>query len=326
MKYTKIKGLDKPVSKLIMGTAWFNVEYEEEIFKMLDLYVERGGTVIDTGRFYGANYKGQHACESERILKKWFDSRNNRDKLVIMDKACHPIITPDGAHHPQYWRVKPDIITDDLHYSLWHTGCDHFDIYLMHRDDPSVPVADIMDRLEQHRKEGLITTYGVSNWEKDRVEEAVAYCKEKGYHGLSVNNPSYSLAHVAKTRWPGCVYADDEYALWHKDADVKLFSWAAQGHGFFADIYDETAPQDIKDAFFTEENFERLNRAKILGEEKGVPSINIALAYVLSQDIDACAIIGSRDRKEFDSCLDALKIELTEQEIQYLCLKAESYK
>ena len=55
MEYIKIKGLDKPVSRLIMGTAWFNVEYEEEIFKMLDLYVEQGGTVIDTGRFYGAN-------------------------------------------------------------------------------------------------------------------------------------------------------------------------------------------------------------------------------------------------------------------------------
>lgn len=164
MEYINIKGLDKPISKLIMGTAWFNPAFEEEIFTMLDQYVAAGGTVIDTGRFYGANKDEEHACESERVLKKWFDSRNNRDQLVIMDKACHPIITPEGCHHPEYWRVKPDIITDDLHYSLLHTGCDHFDIYLLHRDDPSVPVNEIMDRLEQHRQEGLITTYGVSNW------------------------------------------------------------------------------------------------------------------------------------------------------------------
>lgn len=95
MEYIKIKGLNKPVSKLIMGTAWFNVEYEEEIFKMLDLYVEKGGTVIDTGKFYGAHYQGDHACESERILKKWLDTTGKRDQLVIMDKACHPIITPN---------------------------------------------------------------------------------------------------------------------------------------------------------------------------------------------------------------------------------------
>lgn len=95
---------------------------------------------------------------------------------------------------------------------------------------------------------------------------------------------------------------------------------------FFADIYDENAPQDIKDAFFTDENFERLNRAKILGKEKGVPSINIALAYVLNQEFDTCAIIGSRDRKEFDSCLEASKIKLTKKELDYLCLKSDSYK
>lgn len=326
MEYLRIKGLNKPVSKLIMGTAWFNPAFKDEIFKMLDLYVEKGGTVIDTGRFYGANKDGDHACESERILKEWFDSRDNRDQLIIMDKACHPIITPDGKHHPDYWRVKPDVITDDIHYSLLHTGCDHFDIYLMHRDDPTVPVADIMDRLELHRKEGLITVYGVSNWERNRVEEAEAYCKKMGYEGFCVNNPSYSLAHVMKTRWPGCVYADDAYAAWHKDKNITLFSWAAQGHGFFADIYGENAAQDIKDAFFSEENFERLNRAKILGKEKGVDSINIALAYVLDQDFDVAAIIGSRDRKEFDSCLSSLDIKLTPDEIAYLCLKKDSYK
>lgn len=36
---------------------------------MLDQYVAAGGTVIDTGRFYGANKDGEHACESERVLK-----------------------------------------------------------------------------------------------------------------------------------------------------------------------------------------------------------------------------------------------------------------
>lgn len=320
MEYIHVKGVDKPISKLIMGTAWFNTAYEDEIFAMLDLYVANGGNVIDTGKFYGANYQGDHACEAERILKKWFDARQNRDQLVIMDKACHPIITPDGRHHPEYWRVKPDIITDDLHYSLYHTGCDHFDIYLMHRDDPTVPVEAIMDRLEQHRKEGLIKAYGVSNWEQDRVAQAEAYCQKMGYQGLSVNNPSYSLAKVMKTRWPGCVYADDAYAKWHEGKDITLFSWAAQAHGFFAGIYDDNAPQDIKDAFFSEENFERLKRCQELGTEKGVDAINIALAYVLNQSFPVAAIIGSRSRKEFDSCLAASQIQLTEAEIKYLNL------
>ncbi len=321
MEYMKVKGVDKKVSKLVMGTAWFDPEFKDEIFEMLDLYVEKGGNVIDTGRFYG---RGAGIANVERILKEWMDARQNREQLVFIDKCCHPIITPDGKHHPEYWRVKPDIITDDLHYSLYHTGLDYFDIYLLHRDDPSVPVACIMDRLEQHRKEGLIKAYGVSNWELDRVKEAEAYCQAKGYQGLSVNNPSYSLAKVMKTRWPGCVYADDNYAKWHEGTGVSLFSWAAQAHGFFADIYDENAPQDIKDAFFSEENFERLRRCKELGKQKGVDSINIALAYVFNQTFPVAAVIGSRSRVEFASCLMASEIKLTPKEVAYLNLTSNT--
>lgn len=318
MEYLKVKGIEKPVSKLIMGTAWFDPSFEDEIFQMMDTYVEAGGTVIDTGRFYGI-------ARSEKILKNWLDARNNRKDLVIVDKCCHPIITPDGGHHPEYWRVKPDLITDDLHYSLYHTGCDFFDLYLLHRDDPQIPVADIVDRLEAHRNEGLIGAYGFSNWELDRVQEAVDYCEKKGYQGISVNNPSYSLAKVRKTRWPGCVYADDTYAQWHEGKDVTLFSWASQAHGFFADIYkrDGSAPKDIQEAFFYDDNFERLRRAQELGAEKGVDSINIALAYVLSQPFPVGAIIGSRSRKEFESCVKTLDVKLSPAERDYLCLKSD---
>ena len=318
MEYVNVKGLTKPVSRLVMGTAWFSPEFKDEIFKMLDLYVENGGNVIDTGRFYGNG-------RSEMILKEWFDARDNRDDLIIVDKCCHPLISLDGVHYPTYWRVKPDLITDDLHYSLMQTGCDSFDLYLMHRDDPSIPVGEIMDRLEAHRVEGLIKAYGVSNWEIDRVAAAVAYCAEKGYQGLSVNNPSYSLAKVATPRWPGCVYADDTYAQWHQDQDITLISWASQAHGFFADIYprDGSAPQDIQAAFFTDDNFEKLNRCKILGAEKGVDPINIALAYVLCQPFDTAAIIGSRSRTEFDSCIQTLNIKLTPAEVAYLSLNGD---
>ncbi|MNO99614.1 General stress protein 69 [compost metagenome] len=318
MEYIKVKGIEKPVSKLVMGTAWFAPDFEDEIFKMLDVYVEQGGNVIDIGRFYGI-------ARSEKIVKKWLEARNNRKDLIIIDKCCHPIITPDGVHHPEYWRVKPDLITDDLHYSLLHTGCDYFDLYLLHRDDPKVPVSEIIDRLESHREEGLIGAYGVSNWELPRVQEAMEYCESKGYQGLSVNNPSYSLAKVRVTRWPGCVYADDAYAKWHQGKDITLFSWAAQAHGFFADVYprDGSAPQDIQAAFFYDDNFERLKRAQEIANEKGVDSINIALAYVLSQPFDVATIIGSRSRKEFDSCIQTLDIKLTSAELAYLNLETD---
>jgi aryl-alcohol dehydrogenase-like predicted oxidoreductase len=83
MEYIVIKGVEKPVSRICMGTAWFNPKLEDEIFKLLDTYIENGGNCIDTGRFYGG-------ATAETILKKYFDSRRNRDQLILVDKCCTP--------------------------------------------------------------------------------------------------------------------------------------------------------------------------------------------------------------------------------------------
>lgn len=322
MEYIHVNGIEKPFSKLVMGTAWFHPDQEDVIDEMMDAYIQAGGNVIDCGRYYGVG-----AC-AEKLLKRWLDRSGYRDKVIIIDKACHPIITPDEEHHPQYWRVKPDLITEDLYYGLFHTGCDYFDLYELHRDDPSVPVGEIMDRLEEHRKQGLIHAYGLSNWELPRVEEAMEYCKKKGYQGVSVNNPSFSLAKVPHPRRPGTVHMDEDQVVWHeKHPEVALLSWASQAAGFFVEgLYEskETTPQWIQDVYFSETNFERMKRAKELAAQKGVESVNIALAYVLCRDFPVAAVIGSRNKKELDSCIRALDIKLTKNEIDYLCCKRDT--
>lgn len=319
MEYLKIKGLAKPISKLIMGTAWFTPESENFIDTMLDIYINAGGNTLDTGRFYG---RGQ----SEGLLYRWLQRCGRRDDVYLIDKCGHPFVDRSGKHYPARWRVSEELITEDLNYSLSNVGVDYFDLYLMHRDDPKLPVSILMDRLELHHREGLIKAYGVSNWRIPRIQEAMDYCEKMGYFGLSVNSPSYSLATVKVSRWPGCVYGDDSYAQWHKDYNLPMLSWGAQGAGFFADIYrtDGSAPLDIQEAYLTEVNFEKLRRAQKIAAEKGVESINVALAYILCQDLPLAAIIGSQNENELLSTLNALDINLTPGEIEYLSLKTNT--
>ena len=67
-----------------------------------------------------------------------------------------------------------------------------------------------------------------------------------------------------------------------------------------------------------------MKRAKELAAQKGVESVNIALAYVLCRDFPVAAVIGSRNKKELDSCIRALDIKLTKNEIDYLCCKRDT--
>lgn len=313
-----VKGLDQPVSELWLGTSWFAPEYEDVIYPLLEQYIALGGNVLDTGLFYNGG-------KAEQIIAKWLKDEGLREKIMMTNKACHHFVDSNNIHHPEIKRVKPKFITQDLESSLKHLDVSYIDIYLLHRDDPEEPVSGLMDRLEEHHKEGKIKAYGVSNWSLLRVQKAIDYCMQMGYQGLSINNPSYSLATVKKPRWVGTVYADQNYAEWHKDKDILLASWASQAAGFFADIYkqDGSAPQDIVDAYFSDENFEKLKRCKRLAFEKGVDPINIALAFVLNQGFSVAPIVGPRNVKELMSVANVLDIKLSSEDVDYLALKTE---
>jgi aryl-alcohol dehydrogenase-like predicted oxidoreductase len=75
--------------------------------------------------------------------------------------------------------------------------------------------------------------------------------------------------------------------------------------------------------YYNNENFERLNRAQLLGREKGSSAIQISLAYVMQQPFPIFPIIGPRNLDELDSSLGAVDVELTEKEMQWLNLEIE---
>lgn len=318
-KSVKIKGLDAPVSQLIIGTAWFDPEQQDSIEQLLDAYVEAGGNMLDTGRFYNGS-------KAEDVIIEWLDKRNLRDKLLFTSKACHHYVNENNEHFPEINRVKPEYITEDLNFSLQHLGIDHFDVFMMHRDNHKVPVGPLIDTLEMHHKEGKIRAYGLSNWNLARVKEAIEYANSKGYQGISTVSPSYSLATVGKSRWEGAEYVGDDYALAFKGTDVTILTWGSQGGGFFTETWTrENAPDGYVECYFNKENEEKLKRAKELAEKYNAVPVNIALAYVLCQGLPIAAIIGPRNKEQFMSTLKVLDIKLTPSEIEYLSLRSDKY-
>ena len=302
-----------------MGTGWFTTPQQDAIFALLDDYFAAGGNVIDTGRFYSGG-------DTEGVVTRWLESRkmaSKRDEFLIINKACHHYVDENNVHYPEQSRVKPEFITEDLEYSLDNMKQKYFDIYLMHRDNPEQPVEGLIDRLERHRREGKIKVYGVSNWSIPRIEAAMAYAEKAGYQGISVNNPSYSLATVKRPRWVGCVYADDAYVEWHADKGVSLIAWAPQASGFFARAFGDNPPPDIERTYFNEENFEKLRRCEILARGKNVTPTNIALAYVLRQPVQMFASIGPRNNKELAEAIEASGIRLSPGEVDWLSLRVD---
>ena len=320
MKDVFIQGVDQGCSPIVLGTSLFTPQRKDAVFKILDKYVELGGNTIDSSRIYSGG-------NSEIVLSMWLKARRNRKNLIIINKGGHHWVDDKGVHYPERSRVRPEMITQDLMASLKTMEVDFFDIYLIHRDDPEVPVGELLDALEGYKNAGYIKAYGVSNWSTQRIEKANQYATDKGYSGIVVNSPSLSLAQINEPRWIGCTYADNEYIKWHEKSQIPVLSWASQGSGFFSgiSITKDILKPDLARVYYNDANVERYNRAHQLAKQKGeqFTATNIALAYVLNQQFPICAVIGPKKVEELVASFHTIDVQLSSEERLWLNLQLD---
>jgi predicted dehydrogenase/aryl-alcohol dehydrogenase-like predicted oxidoreductase len=304
MKYGRIGGIDKPISRLVMGCD--NQQAMPHAAVMFDHFFERGGNTFDTAYIYSRGMQ-------EKLLGRWIRNRGVRDDVVIIGK---------GAHTPF---CNPEDLTKQLHESLERLQVDHVDMYLLHRDNPEIPVGEFVDVLNEHQQSGRIKVFGGSNWSIPRLQAANDYAAAKGLRGFGVVSNQFSLSRMICVPWEGCLTATDaESRAWFEKTQTPLLAWSSQGRGFFipgAAAPDKTDNAELVRLWYAEDNFRRLERVNDLATRRGVLPINIALAYVLHQPFPTFPLIGPRTLAELRSSLAALDIELTGQEARWLNLE-----
>jgi predicted dehydrogenase/aryl-alcohol dehydrogenase-like predicted oxidoreductase len=304
MKCQRIAGLEKNVSRLVMGCD--NQPNLPHAAVMFDDFFERGGNAFDTAWVYGG---GSH----ERLLGQWIKARGVRDQVVLIVK---------GGHTPH---CNPHAVSHQFSESLDRLGTDHADIYILHRDNPAIPVGEFVDALNEHVKASRIKIFGGSNWALSRVQEANEYASQKGLRGFSVVSNNFSLARMLHPIWGGCISSSDpDSRAWFTRTQIPLLAWSSQARGFF--VPGLASPEKKDDAemvrvWHSDDNFERLKRVNLLAERRKVLPINIALAYVLCQPFPTYALIGPRRLSETESSLRGLDVELSVEELKWLNLE-----
>ncbi|MCB0153939.1 MAG: aldo/keto reductase [Anaerolineae bacterium] len=320
MQYGDLPYLEKPVSRLVQGTVMLSSEALAESFALLDEIYALGGNTFDTAHGYSEG-------DCERVLGRWVNERGLREQVVIIDK---------GAHHNQdRKRVTPFDITADLFDSLARLQLDSIDLYLLHRDDPTVAVGPIIEVLNEHQQAGRIQTFGASNWSLARLQAANAYAADHKLVPFQVSSPNFSLAEQIKPPWPDCVTIsgpeNEAVRAWYQASQMPLFTWSSLAGGFFSGrfrpdnlpTFTDYLDKLCVESYGSEANFRRLERAEALATAKGLSLPQIALAYVLNQPLNIFALVGCRTGAEFADNLAALFLKLTAEELAWLDLQVD---
>ena len=326
MKYGTVPGIEKPVSRIGQGCMMLRSgEGQEETNRILDTVWETGVCLFDHSHIYGGG-------ECELAFGEWLRLRSQsepdfRERVVILDKGCHP-------RHGEK-RVSPAHIREDLAGSLERLGVDHVDLWLFHRDDPEQPVGPLVETLNELREQGRITAFGGSNWTHQRIQEANEYAYRHDLTPFVASSPNFSLAEQVDSPWgPDCVTisgpAQADARAWYARNDLALFSWSSLARGFltgrirrdnFEEVRDQFEEHTIR-CYVTDDNWERLERAQQLAADKGLTVAQVALAFVLHQPLNIFALVGAVSQAEAGANLEALETELTQQEIDWLDLRA----
>ncbi len=321
MEYMTIPYVDKPVSRLLLGTAQPSFLRGEENNAVLDAALDAGITTLDTARNYAM---------SEKSIGIWLRERECRDKVVILSKCAHP--EENGIK-----RVSEEAIREDFACSTSLLGTDYIDIYLLHRDDPDKDVSVAVETLNALHAEGKIGAFGGSNWTHHRIQEANEYAYKHNLIPFTVSSPHYSLARQQQDPWGGgCVsITGDENGdarEWYMKTQMPIVAYSSLGRGIFSGKL-RSADCNQADKYLDpvaicgygcKDNFIRLARCEELAKLKGCTVPQLAMAWIFNQGLNVFAVCSLSSQKRIEQILPSLSIKLTEQESRFLNLEEDS--
>jgi len=281
-------------------------------FKLLDAFFEAGGNFIDTAN----NYQSE---QSETWLGEWMAERKIRDQLVIATK-----FTTDYKSHELGKGKAPNSCGNhkrSLHMSvrdsLKKLQTDWIDILYLHWWDYTTSIEEIMDSLHVLVQQGKVLYLGISDTPAWVVSAANYYARAHGKTPFS----------IYQGRW-NVLMRDFEREIipMARHFGMALAPWDVLGGGKFqtkAAIEERKKKgEGLRSMFSGQQTEEEVKISEALAKvasEHGIESVTaIAIAYVLAKAPNVFPIVGGRKVEHLQDNIQALKIKLTTEQIEYL--------
>lgn len=275
----------------------------DAMFRLYDDFREAGGDFFDTAHCY-CFWLEDGAGSSERALGECLRRNGDGGKVFIGTKGGHPAVPPKYPRPDAF--LAPEVLASDIQESQDRLGVERIDLYFLHRDDPRVPVSEILSVLNAEADRGRIRCLGASNWSTRRIEEANVYAARHGLRGFVASQPQWSLALPNASGDPTMKSVTPEDEAWHARHQLPVVAYSPTACGYFA-------REDLSAcrAFDSPASRARHHRAHRLAAELGATPNQIALAWLMSQPFPVIPILGATKRGHLADALGAASVQLS---------------
>lgn len=306
MQYQTIGNTDIQVSPLCVGAMSFG-----KAGTMHDWTLDAAATeqvvkhALDLGVNFFDTANGYSKGTSEEYLGQALKKNVARDKVVIASKVY---FNPG--------RLSKTAIQHEIDGTLKRLGTDYVDLYLVHRFDYQTPIEETMEALNDLVTAGKVRAIGASAMYGYQFHNMQLVAQQHGWAQFQAMENHYNL-----------LYREDEHELIPicQQYNVSLMPYSPLAAGHLARStwqgdtlraktdrvapgkYDRMEAEDVK----------IVQRVHELADKYQVTMAQIAIAWQWAKGVTA-PIIGATKARHFDSAVQALEVQLTPEDVQYL--------
>ena len=313
MEYVNLGRSGLRVSRLCLGMLGFGgnndrpwVLDEEAAVPFVRRAIEAGIIFFDTADSYN---DGQSEVVTGRLLQRFA----TRDEVVVATKVFMPMTPGENGGG-----LSRKHILSAIDASLARLDMDYVDLYQIHRWDDQTPIEETMEALHDVVRSGKARYIGASSMFVWQFAKAQHVADRNGWTQFVAMQNHYNLIYREEEREmiPQCV-----------DQGVGVIPWSPLARGVLAgnrsrDGEKRTTRSEtdgFTDYLYSQPtDFDVVERVAEVATERGVPSAQVALAWLLGKRGVTAPIIGATKLSHLTDALAAEALGLDDDEVKRL--------
>jgi aryl-alcohol dehydrogenase-like predicted oxidoreductase len=313
MEYVRFGSTGIKVSRICLGCMSYGepneqrpwVLDEEHSRPFIKRALELGINFFDTANVYSTG-------KSEEVVGRALRDFAKRDEIVLATKV-HGVMGPGPNDHG----LSRKHILSSIDASLKRLGVDYVDLYQIHRWDYETPIEETLEALHDVVRMGKARYIGASSMYAWQFAKALFTADLHGWARFVSMQPYYNLLYREEERemLPLC-----------QDQKIAVIPWSPLARGLLTGqrVRDggetERARTDgfAKRLYARDDDFALAKRVEELAQTRGLPSAQVALAWVLGKPAVTAPIIGATKPGHIEDAVAALDVSLSEDEIRKL--------